>query len=436
MNREIRVIDIPEFKSVKLKNALSSSDFVYLKKECFNPQKQPFIIRELKDNEIEIENTSYSGIIQLENIRLHFAAKVPVNLLYMLTYLEDDSEFYYDPDKIINMEAGQNFFDVLGKLFINKLKDIFCMGFYKSYIKKEENIKFLKGKLLARNQLKNDISKNPKLYCCYDDLTYDNLENRIILRTATLLANLIRYNYDVKSDLVRYINLMREHVCLINIAPEKCDLVQYNRLNEYYKPIIELSKLILRFYFIRSVSPGISKGFNFLVNMNKLYEDFITKIIHRLIIQEYPFLEVEKQKVFDSLVIEKKILTRPDIIIKYKSEHPIIIDAKYKRQENNADYYQVISYALAIPSAKYCFLIYPSSENIEANELTIDPERFGNKRGKIKIYSLKIDIWKENVSNFIEYIRDIKNQIRKACLNDNIINGLKESSDTFSLRNL
>lgn len=417
-----KTITIPEYSSVELEgdDINEKIDLSYLKKDCFryNTSNPPYKITLLRDNKIKIENTSYSGVIQLENSRIYFSTKVKTNLFYMLSFLKDESCFHYDSDRIIEIKEGANFFDILGKMFLNELQVISKRGFYKSYLVKEENLKFFKGKLIINENIKNAISKNTHFYCSYRDLTFNNLENQILLRTITLLIPLIRFNEKTKKELLRYENLLKDTISLVNLVPEDCNKIQYSRLNEYYNTIIQFSKVILQNYFIRSSLKGESRGFNFIVNMNKVYEDFISTIIEEIVVEEEELKEfiVERQEIFNNLVKERKIITRPDIILRKKGpkdDYPIIIDTKYKMDRSNADYYQVIAYALAIPTAKACFLIYPESEKNLEDILTIDTFDLENKRPEIKIYSINIDIdINENVV-FGEYIRKIKKILKE-----------------------
>lgn len=412
MNTE-SIIEIQEYKSQVIENLNESVDIPYLEKDCFKGKEAtPYKISELRDNKVRIENTSYSGIIQLDSVRIHFSTKVKTNLFYMLSFLKNEDNFRYDPEIVIDIQAGQSFFDILGRLFLNELEEIYKKGFYKKYVQKEENISFIKGKLKIRGQLQNDIRKRPKFFCSYGDLTYDNMENRIVLKAATLLIPLIRFNEDVKKELLKYSFLMREEVSLVNVNPEECNRIQFSKLNEHYETIIQLSKVILQNYFIRYVHKGVSKGFNFIVDMNKVYEDFITTIIEDIVSEDNQFHEyiVEKQERFNSLVKEKSIVTKPDVILRRRNteDYPLIIDAKYKRQENSVDYYQVIAYALAIPTAKACCLIYPSEADIDTQTLTIDTESFGNIRENIPLHICKINLFWDTNMEFKEYISKIK----------------------------
>ena len=412
------MITIKEYSSSIVENLNESKDILYLEKECFRYNTlAPYKIRLQRDNKVAIENTSYAGIIQLDKVRIHFSTKVKTNLFYMLSFLKDEQSFHYDPETIIDIKEGANFFDILGRMFLNELDEILKRGFYKGYVRRQENIKFLKGKLIFKKQLQNDINKNAKLYCSYGDLTFDNLENQILLKATTLLIPLIKFNEQIKRDLVRYSFLLREEVNLVNVLPEDCDKVQYSRLNDYYETIIKFAKVILQNYFIRSTYEGAAKGFNFIVNMNKVYEDFITALIEEIVSEDIKFKTfiVEKQKRFDSLFRERAIITKPDVILRKKDtdQYPVIIDAKYKTKGSNADYFQVTSYALAIPTTKACYLIYPDSEQVEVESLTIPAAQFGHTRPDIKFYTIKINLFLNEDLKFEDYISKVKNEITR-----------------------
>ena len=415
------MLEIGEYKYEDIQGLSIPKDVNYLD-DFFEPTRCK--ITEIKDDKVRVENTSYAGIIQLDKTRIHFSTKVKSNLFYMLSFLKDEKDFHYDPNIVIDIKEGQNFFDILGRLFLNELEAIFEKGFYKKYVRKEDNLSFLKGKMLFNKQLMNDINRKAKFYCSYEDLTYDNLENQIVLRATALLIPLIRFNDEIKSDLIRYRHILNEEVSLRNVLPEECNRVQYGKLNEYYEPIIQFSRAVLQYHFIRSVHKGTSKAFNFIVNMNRVYEDFITEIVKELVNEDPAFTDyvVEKQKRFDSLVKEKEVVTKPDIILRKLNtfdpiKYPLLIDAKYKRQENNADYYQVIAYALAIKTVKTCFLIYPATEKISHAFFTIDTESFGLKRPGIIIYTIKIDLLLDETLEFKEYIKRIKEELKRQLIN-------------------
>lgn len=223
----------------------------------------------------------------------------------------------------------------------------------------------------------------------------------------------------MKSQLLRCLYQLQVEVSLVSVIPEDCNRVHLNKLNEYYVNIIPLSKVILSRHYIRSTQHGLSKGFNFLVNMNIVYENFLTGIIEELIEDDKDFheYELEKQKRFDSLVREKNIITRPDIILKKKGskEYPLIIDAKYKSKESSSDYYQVIAYALAIPGAKASCLLYPEVNEPFHNAYTLDRSKYGNDHN-VMLYAASVPLLLNEDVNFKGYVSAVKADVKQRLL--------------------
>jgi 5-methylcytosine-specific restriction endonuclease McrBC regulatory subunit McrC len=148
--------------------------------------------------------------------------------------------------------------------------------------------------------------------------------------------------------------------------------------------------------------------------MNKVYEDFVTTLVEEIINEDKDFQNyvVEKQKRFDSLVIEEAIITKPDVILRRKDsldDYPLIIDAKYKSEGHNADYYQVIAYSLAIPTAKSCCLIYPETEPVHS-QLTLVKNPADPKSKTVKLYAITVNLDRD--LEFNEYIKEIKKDLK------------------------
>jgi 5-methylcytosine-specific restriction endonuclease McrBC regulatory subunit McrC len=150
--------------------------------------------------------------------------------------------------------------------------------------------------------------------------------------------------------------------------------------------------------------------------MNAVYEDFITDLAEDVITSypEFSAYKLEKQSQFDSLVKEKRIVTKPDIILSDgKDKYPFIIDAKYKRDAANADYYQVVAYSLALKSTK-CYLIYPDSEKeIDMTPLTLvhNPSKDEPEKTTL-ILTRKIDLHIDEEMEYENYISEIKRQLK------------------------
>ena len=445
------VVEVPEYSNNrKSPFFLEEEELRYLESDRFRKKgvdgkpKETFVVhdhvdRKTKEPKHYIENTSYAGIIELhDKLRIVFSTKVATNLFYLLRFAKKDPDFHFDDEKKIDIKGGENFFDIIGMLFANEIKEILQTGLLKRYVQKHENLHFLKGKLDIRKQLYNNIHKKLKFACCFSELTFDNQENRIVLRALYELSSLIKFDYKLRDELIATEYLFRDFVSFTAVSPQECDNISFNRINERYRAIIRFSKLILEERFIRSAEKGESTGFNFIVNMNKVFEDFITELLKEVIRDKYHRKYIAEDQVsFSSLDIAKKLTVRPDVLIQERNteEFPVILDTKYKKpgkKPDPADYYQIIAYALAIPSAKTCCLLYPK-DLIEGNELPnqenfehlvvprdlqvlsktlkVEPKDIKEK-DKIEIYVRFIDLYIENTIGYEDYIKKMKEQMK------------------------
>jgi len=86
--------------------------------------------------------------------------------------------------------------------------------------------------------------------------------------------------------------------------------------------------LILEESFIRSTQKGGSVGFNFLVNMIDVYEDFLSEITREVVNDDFGNFLTLTQKVRNL----SNIVIRPDMFLEKKDTRTIdiIIDFKYK----------------------------------------------------------------------------------------------------------
>lgn len=422
-------ITVEENKEKALDFSLTTDEELYLSGPIFNgPRKKNITIFYDRNGKAFIKVGPYAGIIQLDSKRIHFSNKVDARLFYMLTFLKNEEEFLYDDSKLIDLKEGSNFFDVIGRLFLNLLEDIMRRGLLKKHVKQRENRRYFKGKLLIKEQLHVNTINKSRFFCEFEDLTFDNFENRVILSATTALISLIRYNEQTRAELKRYQTILKDAITLVRINTEEIHGLRFNRINQYYERIVKLSLLILEQRFVKSTESGESIGFNFIVNMNRVYEDFITEMFEEVIEEHaYKDLSVVKQYGFASLVKERSLITKPDIIIKKNQrEYPIILDTKYKKEDANADYYQIIAYSLALKSSRACCLIYPKSESsqIEQRVLTLTRDPTNLTKDEVKIFTETIDLSDNKaVVNYDQYILSIKAQIRR--LLDNLIESIQ-----------
>lgn len=96
----------------------------------------------------------------------------------------------------------------------------------------------------------------------------------------------------------------------------------------------------------------------FLLDMNKLFEEFVCQILR----ERAPGNATVETQVSLDLDMAKKIPIRPDIIVRQAGQISLVADCKYKRLEpddfRNYDIYQLLAYCTAT-AVSQGILVYP-----------------------------------------------------------------------------
>lgn len=312
-----------------------------------------------------LKSTSFVGVITLPSgFRIQIIPKInKISLYYILCYLYDIKISTFDESKY---PQGTFFLDIIALIFKSELEIIIQQGLFKKYLKEEKNQNYLKGKLLIDMQIKHNFVNKHKLFCEYDELTYNNLENQTMLYALALLSELV-FGDSLKQELVDLKWILETEVTLRkSLKVEEVEKISFSRLNDYYEKIISMSKQIIREIHIDDVYSKEIQAYGYLINMNILFQDFIFKIINDAL----PQYNVKGQeKGIDNLLTPCKnapsIKLKPDILIYEEEKCRLSIDTKYKSMDDyygsakakSPDIYQIVSYSLAYRCNG--MLIYP-----------------------------------------------------------------------------
>ena len=147
----------------------------------------------------------------------------------------------------------------------------------------------------------------------------------------------------------------------MDFPPNDVPSVRYNRLNEHYRSVVELSRLILRHGEFET-GRGTVRASGFLMDMNVVFQEFVVEAL-RDALGISPAMFGEKP--IASLDDGGRIHLRPDLTWWEGSSCVFVGDAKYKKITHasvpNADLYQLLAYATAsnLPGG---LLIYAKDE--------------------------------------------------------------------------
>lgn len=180
------------------------------------------------------------------------------------------------------------------------------------------------------------------------------------------MASLVWTQADLRSirRSLRSFDSLLETVQLAHLDARKLPDIYYTRLNEHYRPAVELSKLILRATAFE-LGKGKVAASSFLIDMNKVFEDFVVVALRDVLrLSERTFPQGANQR---SICLDEagRVRLEPDISWWEGSTYTFVGDVKYKRIApegvKHPDIYQLLTYTVAtdLPGG---MLIYAAGE--------------------------------------------------------------------------
>ena len=295
---------------------------------------------------LKIKAESHIGVAQFSNFSVTIIPKFSNigRLVELIDYVYDlDLEIF--PESETEFLGEKNMLsEIIISTFVKHVSALLKRGMVKSYTIYQSNLPYLRGKLIFQQQIINDAKTKLEFACEHDEFEYDNIENQILLYCLQR-CYYITINNERKKEIRRMIGLLEGLVGIKEITFEDFKLINYNQMNQHYKKVHELCKLIVNSIRITNFYEHKSRFVNsFFVDMNEVFEKFVFKLFYKF----YP-LPCKAQQRFAAWEIQstgRKYNIIPDMLIFGKNRHEIetIIDTKYKDEISEADRYQIAFY--------------------------------------------------------------------------------------------
>jgi len=351
----------------------------------------------------ELKFVNCAGFVQLSNVSIEIVPKlymesiesnrkVIVNMLKKTGYLD------ISHSDIVNLKLeNDNLIEIYAYIFSKTLKDELQKGIYSNYIHREENLNILKGKLDVKNQIQNIIKKKPHAYCKYDDFIPDNFLNQILKAITKLLLFKVK---KIKTlDNLRFCLINFCDVSDIQLTKFMLNHVKFDRLNcRFHKSFILAKQL----FNSNSVIGGNSKEENIgiLFQMNELFEKYIGKICKDILHENVQLQKSYKKLLVSSYSNRDFYPLIPDIIINKNNKIKMIIDTKWKKQDNNffvvrEDLFQMYAYLTRYDDVDTVVVLYPKNDEFSGAENTKNKwhlEENENKKIVVSVIDYKNDM--------------------------------------------
>ena len=254
--------------------------------------------------------------------------------------------------------------EVFVRQFLHLLTALVRGGMARRYVNVEENLPYLRGRLLFSDHLRENACNRTRFYTTHDELSVNRPANRLIHATLVRLAPRIRN--DTNRQLVR-----QSLIALADVPPSRDPVADWrahhvDRSMNHYGPVMQWVRLFL---FNRGLTTfsGANTNVSLLFPMEQVFEDFLVASF-RQHQQQYTVVTQGLRKAMATIGDTSVFSTIPDIALRSGSQVPFILDAKWKPVDATTtdlkhgiaqdDVYQLHAYATRYGCAAVT-LVYP-----------------------------------------------------------------------------
>lgn len=278
------------------------------------------------------------------------------------------------------IDVKDNFRSVLSPLlvvhFLGIVEKIAAKGLKKDYIKKEENLKKIKGRILiSQNDRVNVMKKRlDRFYCNFQEMSFNIPENRL-LKKALLFCQEIVYSMNTNAISTQLNIKLKQCLSIFENVSDEIEIyevrnLKQNRLYAEYAEAIRLAKLILQRYDysisnVKSIESS-QKVPPFWIDMPLLYEHYVLGLLRRKYGKELKYQHLGNGNYPDFLLCNDEQLIMDT---KYKDVEEKSFEWKNIQQLSGYSRDNKIRNALKVNDYKQikCVLIYPEKDSDKLN---------------------------------------------------------------------
>ncbi len=319
-------------------------------------------IRWLRDGHAEITANAWIGVIQFKQRTVNIVPKAAggnLAVLQMLDYASGINALRELPAQRRIATQGLHLRDLVCLLLARASDEILRHGPAQSYVTREHALPAVRGRILADRQVRHRFGQLDQLECRYDELETDILDNQLLAAGLNVAA---------RTASAAHVRLLARRVATdfsglcdpTGLDPvEMAARLHYTRHNEHYRGAHSWSILLLHAAAIKDLyRAGAGRTPVFLLDMNRLFEDFATRLIEHALAGSD--IQVRPQARHRSVLIDEATgrshgTVIPDLLLAQGAGPRAwrrAVDAKYKlyseRTLDPSDIYQAFLYAQAL----------------------------------------------------------------------------------------
>ena len=323
------------------------------------------------DGAYRLTPSSYIGALNVGDLAIVIRPKIPIDrVMFLIAYVMDPKNWRKD---LFALEKAPDVLEAIALAFAHRTRQAIQRGLLQGYRREEEALHTVRGRIRFGDQISRRFGIPLPIEVAFDEFTEDIEKNRLLKTAIHRLGHTFIRSPATRQEL-RALRPAFAMVGLGSYRPGPLPEVRYSRLDEHYRPAVELARLIIENTSLE-LFQGEVVGAALLIDMNKVFEEFLY-----VALGEALGLPRRQWKHEQSLTLDEagRISMKPDLSwwpsgTAGNGSQPIFVgDAKYKKLEperfENADIYQMLAYCTAA-DLPYGLLVYAGEGESSAHKI-------------------------------------------------------------------
>ena len=283
--------------------------------------------------------------------------QIPIrNLYHLYAYAWD--QFHFVHRVRTGEESGPDAAPFFAKIILQGCQQIFRRGVDRAYHTFEEELPLVRGRINLTRTLRHGSLDRARVWCEYDELRHDGLQNRLIKATLVRLRDQPHVPSPLRAEIAKIVRTFETlGVKDILIKSQDFRRVQLHRNNAFYGFLLHVCELVHQGSFAEQT--GSASPFASLLEdetrMNRIFERFVRNFFR----QEQDELAVSSERIDWDMsdeggaALELLPSMQTDVSLR-GPKRTVIIDAKYyaqtlhthhdKERLRSAHLYQLFAY--------------------------------------------------------------------------------------------
>ena len=337
----MRQIDLHEYRRSD-SVALSASERKGLRGV---PGSQLAIEAAKEDGHFHLTPKSTIGAFRAAGLSVSIRPKLDISrVLFLASYALD--EFKLRDEDRQRLREAPDLVQAMARLLVVAARRAFSRGLLRGYRCHEEALTTVRGRIRFADQCRRRFGIPLPIEVRYDEFTEDISANRLVKAAATALARMRLWDRNDRAALHQVL-VRLENVALVEYSRKHVPEVHFDRLNEHYRDVVALSRLVLQHASVETGS-GATQAPGFLMDMNQVFEKFVVRALRKELNMASRTLRTQQLVHLDE---GQHVSLKPDLSWWEGGACTFVGDAKYKRIDHtipNADLYQLLAYATAL----------------------------------------------------------------------------------------